>query len=903
MIDANQLVVLVDGSSYLFRAFHGLPPLTNAEGHPTGALHGVIKMLTKLYDDYQPAYFGVVFDAKGKTFRHDLYSAYKANRPKMPEELACQIKPLHQLIEALGFALIIEQGVEADDVIGTLAARALKEHYQVVISSGDKDMAQLLTHADITLLDTMKNAITSHTNIAQRFKVDQLRADQVIDFLALVGDTSDNIPGIDKVGPKTAAKWLQQYDNIDTLIDNASKISGKIGDNLRNNLDTLKLSRTLATIKCDLPLTHTIADLALQPQNPHKLEQLCNTYGLNSIKYHHLNRTPNAPTPKPSIPQAPQVQYHTLTDPAQLPPLIAELKKAQRISIDTETTSLNYQQAQLVGISLALETGHAYYLPLAHQDSPNLPLEPTLTALKPILENPAIIKIGQHLKYDRHILNQHHLSLNGTCDDTMLMSYCYNATATRHNLDALADHYLNYQTTTFEDIAGKGSKQLTFDQIPLETAAHYACEDADLTLRLYQYLHSQLQTHPSLNTLYQTLERPLANVLYHIEAQGVKIDPEKLHQQSQEIQTQLTQLEQQAHQHAGQPFNLNSPKQLQHILFDQLNLPILHKTPKGQPSTNEDSLQDLTAHHPLPALILEHRSLAKLKSTYTDKLPHLIDPTTQRIHTSYHQAITSTGRLSSSDPNLQNIPIRSEQGRRIRQAFIAPQGMKILAADYSQIELRIMAHLSNDPALLKAFNTGQDIHSATAAELFNLPQEQLTREHRRKAKAINFGLIYGMSAFGLARQLNISRDEAAHYIDTYFNRYPKVKDYMNTTRQRAKEQGYVETLTGRRLYISDINSKNAQRRQAAERLAINAPMQGSAADIIKKAMLDIDHHYHTDPRLNLIMQVHDELVFEIQTDSIAPLQSDIIHRMQNAHPLNIPLIVEAGIGDNWDEAH
>lgn len=899
MIDANQLVVLVDGSSYLFRAFHALPPLTNKAGHPTGALHGVIKMLAKLYDDYQPAYFGVVFDAKGKTFRHDMYPAYKANRPPMPEDLACQIQPLHQLVQALGFALIIESGVEADDVIGTLAKRALSEHYQVVISSGDKDMTQLLSNANITLLDTMKNAVTTSDNVAERFKVEQLRAEQVIDFLALVGDTSDNIPGIAKVGPKTAAKWLAQYDSVDNIIDNASKISGKIGDNLRASLDTLKLSQQLATINCDLTLHTQIADLALQPRNTHKLADLCDSYELNSIKAQYLRNNAQPDTPSAPV----QRDYHTITDSAERDALFARLNQAQRFAIDTETTSLDYNQAELVGISLALEAGQAYYLPLAHQLSPNLPFNDTLAALKPILANPAIGKIGQHLKYDRHILARYGLTLNGQCDDTMLMSYCYNATATRHNMDALADYYLNEQTTPYETIAGKGAKQLTFDQIPLDIAATYAAEDADITLRLYQFFATQLAQTPALERLYQTIERPLAAVLWHIEAQGVHIDAQALAQQSQAIAEHLQQLETQAHAIAGEAFNLASPKQLQSILFEQLQLPVIRKTPKGAPSTNEDVLQELAAEHELPAIILEYRRLAKLKSTYSDKLPELINAKTGRIHTSYHQAVTSTGRLSSSEPNLQNIPIRSPEGRRIRQAFTAPTGKQILAADYSQIELRIMAHLSGDSGLLTAFANNQDIHSATAAEIFNVNLNDVSRDHRRNAKAINFGLIYGMSAFGLARQLNISRHEASDYIDTYFKRYPKVKDFMEHIRATARQQGYVETISGRRLYVSDINSKNAQRRQAAERLAINAPMQGSAADIIKQAMLDIDRAHHQDPNINLIMQVHDELVFEIDPTHTSELKHSIAQHMQNAAQLSVPLIVEIGIGDNWDQAH
>ena len=898
--DPNHLVVLVDGSSYLFRAFHGLPPLTTRDGRPTGALHGVVKMLAKLYDDHQPAYIGVVFDAQGKTFRHDLYPAYKAHRPPMPDDLRAQIEPLHRLIEALGFPLIIEDGVEADDVIGTLAMQALAQHYQVVISSGDKDMAQLLVHADITLLDTMKNAITTADDVAARFKVDALRADQVIDYLALVGDSADNIPGVPKVGPKTAAKWLAEYNNIDNLIDHASKIPGKIGDNLRAGIDTLRLSQTLATINTTLDLNTRIADLALQPRQPDKLAALCDTYELASIKAQYLK---NSAPPPPAAPVA--THYRAITTLDELDALINRLQNSDGYAIDTETDSLDYMRANLVGISVAPAPGEAYYLPLAHQLSANLPYAETLTRLKPLLEASAPPKSGQHHKYDRHIFARAGIELRGIKDDTMLMSYTIDSTATRHNLDDLADYYLNHKTTTYEDLVGKGAKQLTIDQIPLEAASDYACEDADITLRLKEHLAPKLAAAPRLEALYRDLELPLAEQLYRIEERGVRIDPAALAAHSAEISDRLATLEQQAHDLAGEAFNLGSPKQLQKILYEQQNLPIIRKTPKGQPSTDEETLAELAESHgaELPRLILEHRSLAKLKSTYTDRLPELVNPQTGRIHTSYHQAVTSTGRLSSSDPNLQNIPARSDEGRRIRQAFIAADGMQILAADYSQIELRIMAHLSADPGLLAAFARGDDIHRATAAEIFGVAPEAVSREQRRDAKAINFGLIYGMSAFGLARQLNIPRGQAADYIDTYFARYPKVRDYMETTRETARRQGYVETLLGRRLYLPDINSKNPQRRQASERLAINAPMQGSAADIIKRAMLDLDRALGSRDDLHLIMQVHDELVFEIAPESSAALIPQIKTLMENAAQLSIPLIVDTGLGANWDEAH
>lgn len=904
MLDSNRLVVLVDGSSYLFRAFHGLPPLTNREGQPTGALHGVIKMLAKLYEDYQPVYFAVVFDAKGKTFRHEMFPAYKANRPPMPDDLRVQIEPLHELIRALGFPLIMESGVEADDVIGTLATRALAQNYQVLISSGDKDMAQLLSHADISLIDTMKNEATTAADVAQRFKVDALNANQVVDFLALVGDTADNIPGVDKVGPKTAAKWLKEYGSVENIIHNASKIGGKIGDNLRQGIEQLCLSYRLATIDCDVNIATDIADLALYSPNPTKIEQLCNQFDLNAIKQKYLNPIKEQ-SPAPSPMQATEQNYQIIDNMPDLQKLIDKFSRLPHFALDTETTALNYMQAQLVGISLAHQAGEAYYLPLRHQLTQNLPYQESLAALKPLLENPAVGKIGQHIKYDRHILAKEGIELAGNIDDTMLMSYCHNSTATRHNMDDLAHYYLNYQTTSFETLAGKGAKQLTFDQIDIERAAHYACEDADITLRLYEHFSRQLAQNDSLAALYQTIEAPLSAVLYRMEARGVKIDSKRLVQQSAEIEIQLKDLESRAYDLAGSEFNLGSPKQLQEILFERLGLPVVEKTPKGQPSTNESTLEILAQEHhaALPKIILEHRSLAKLKSTYTDKLPELIQAHTGRIHTSYHQAVTSTGRLSSSDPNLQNIPVRSAEGRRIRQAFIAEPGYYLLAADYSQIELRIMAHLSGDEGLIQAFKEGKDIHAATAAEIFGGDPEHIDREHRRNAKAINFGLIYGMSAFGLARQLGISRQEAAGYIDTYFARYPKVRDYMDNARSAARQQGYAETLLGRRLYIPDINSKNQQRRNAAERLAINAPMQGSAADIIKLSMLAIDRELGDNPDCRLIMQVHDELVFEVRQEA-APQYSDIIRRhMENAHALSVPLIVDIGIGSNWDEAH
>lgn len=916
MTDSNHLVVLVDGSSYLFRAYHALPKLSNKLGQPTGALHGVIKMLCKLYDDLQPAYFGVVFDAKGKTFRHEIFPEYKANRKKADPELIAQIEPLHQLVQAMGFPLIMESGVEADDVIGTLAHQALEQHYQVLISSGDKDMAQLLVNANISLLDTMKNIAITAENVHERFKVPALQASQVIDLLALMGDDSDNIPGVPKVGEKTAAKWLQEYGTLDNLLDNASRITGKVGDNLRAHLDTVRLSRQLATIKTDVSLSININDLARQPVQSERLLALCEQFELNQLKkYANGNAaasvTPNQSPTYNALPEF-KPQYHTLHTLAEAEALLPLLKQAKRFALDTETTSLHYQSAELVGISLALEHDgelHAYYLPFAHQFAHNLPLHETLTLLKPLLEDKALCKIGQHLKYDRHIFARYNIELSDNFDDTMLMSYVHHSTNTRHNLDDLAQYYLNHKTITFEAIAGKGTKQLTFDQVPLETASDYACEDAAVTWRLHQLFARKLDAEPRLKALYETLERPLSTILGKMEATGVLVDAKALSAQSAWLAQNMQTLEEQAYLEAGEMFNLASPKQLQAILYDKLKLPVLVKTPKGQPSTNEEALEALCNDHPLPRTILEHRSLAKLKSTYTDKLPELINPNTGRIHTSYHQAVTSTGRLSSSEPNLQNIPIRNEAGRKIRTAFIAPEGYQLLAADYSQIELRIMAHLSGDEGLQSAFLQGEDIHRATASEIFNTPLLEVSKEQRRNAKAINFGLIYGMSAFGLSRQLGISRYDANDYINAYFARYPKVKQFMEDIRQSALDNGYVETILGRRLYLPDINSKNAARRQASERLAINAPMQGSAADIIKLAMIAIEHElgqsaltHHSANHLRLIMQVHDELVFELAIGQEYLIEK-IKNIMENAYQLSVPLIVDTGLGQNWDEAH
>ncbi|MEY4210818.1 MAG: hypothetical protein RLZ92_1199, partial [Pseudomonadota bacterium] len=830
----NQLI-LIDGSSFLFRAFHAVPPLTNAQGQPTNAVYGVSNMLRKLINDYNTPYFAVVFDAPGKTFRHDLYDQYKAHRPPMPDELRVQIAPLHELIRCLGLPLIIEDGVEADDVLGSLAQNAERQGFKVIISTGDKDMAQLVTE-HISLENTMTNTKMDVQGVVEKFGV---QPEQIIDYLALMGDTVDNIPGVPKVGPKTAAKWLQEYGSLDNLIANAEQVKGKIGENLRACLSQLPLSRELTTIKCDVALHYSLDDLKRREPDIAALKQQLGSLGFSSwLKILNGDVTaPSAPVAKTEAPQQPSApinkDYQTILSQADFDTWLLKLQQAELFAFDTETTSLNYSDAQIVGVSFAVQAGQAAYLPLAH-DYPDVPAqldrEAVLTALKPLLEDANQAKLGQNLKYDAHVLANHGIQLRGIAHDTMLQSYVLNSTATRHNMDDLAKHYLGLETIHYEDVAGKGAKQIGFQEVAIETAAEYACEDADITLRLHQTLSQQLQRQASLWALYQKIEMPLVDVLTKIEANGVLIDSAMLDQQSLELANRMVGIEQQAHDLAGSTFNLGSPKQIQEILFERQNLPVLKKTPKGQPSTDESVLQELALDYPLPKLILDHRSMSKLKSTYTDKLPQQVNHKSGRVHTSYHQAVAATGRLSSSDPNLQNIPIRSEEGRKIRQAFIAAPGYKIVAADYSQIELRIMAHLSGDAGLLAAFSQGIDVHSATAAEVFDVPLDSVTNDLRRSAKAINFGLIYGMSAFGLAKQLGLPRDKAQAYINLYFERYPGVKQYMDDIREQAKQNGYVETLFGRRLYLPDINARNAAQRQYAERTAINAPMQGTAAD-------------------------------------------------------------------------
>ena len=898
-------LVLIDGSSFLFRAYHAVPPLTNKQGEPTNAILGVANMLRKLIMDHKTDYVTVVFDAPGKTFRHEMYDEYKATRPPMPDDLRVQIEPLHNLIRIMGLPLIMETGVEADDVLGALAQKAEKEGFNVVISTGDKDMAQLVTEK-ITLENTMSNTTMDINGVFEKFGV---KPEQIIDYLALMGDASDNIPGVPKVGPKTAAKWLAQYETLDKVIENAEEIKGKVGENLRASLELLPLSKELTTIKCDLSLSYTIDDLKCQSPDKAELKQQLEDLGFSAwlkilnASSSSISNEIDEPVAKSEI----KKEYETILTQEHFDQWLTQLNQAKLFAFDTETTSLNYMQAEIVGISFAIEEGKAAYVPLAHDypDAPDqLDRDKVLNSLKPLLENPEKNKLGQNLKYDAHVLANYGIELKGIQHDTMLESYVFNSTATKHNMDDLAKKYLELETIHYEDIAGKGVKQISFSDIPLEQASPYAAEDADITLRLHTVLTAKLKTHEALENLYKDIEIPLVPVLSRIERNGVLIDSSMLAVQSLELANHIIAIEQEAHDLAGKVFNLGSPKQIQEILYDQQKLPILKKTPKGQPSTAESVLQELALEYPLPKLLLEFRSMSKLKSTYTDKLPQQVDDNTGRVHTSYHQAVAATGRLSSSDPNLQNIPIRNAEGRKIRQAFIAPQGYKLVAADYSQIELRIMAHLSADDGLLTAFSNDVDIHSATAAEVFEVAVDQVTTDLRRSAKAINFGLIYGMSAFGLAQQLGITRSQAKSYIDLYFARYPGVKNYMDTIRELAKEQGYVETLFGRRLYLPEINSRNAARRKYAERTAINAPMQGTAADIIKVAMINTDKWLQENEAENkMIMQVHDELVFEVAEDQIGSFSSSIRDIMCSAAQLDVPLIVDIGVGNNWDEAH
>jgi DNA polymerase-1 len=889
-------LVLIDGSSYLYRAFYALPGLTAPSGQPTGAIYGVLMMLHKLIKDERPNLLGIVFDAPGKTFRHELFPEYKANRARTPEDLIIQIEPLLAAIENLGLPLIRVNGVEADDVIGTLAKEAEQRGMNTLIATSDKDFTQLVSDK-ITLLDTMKNRLTDRSGVIEKFG---LPPEQIIDFLTLSGDASDNIPGVPTVGPKTAVKWLQQYSSLAGVIEHAEEISGKVGEALRESIPRLNLYQQLATIDCSLELDRTVDDLVIRESKDDELFAQFKNLGL-----HALIKQFNIEEPITTIRR--DTVYQGILTKKEFEALLDRLSRAEVTAIDTETTSLNYMQAEIVGISVAIVSNEAYYIPLMHEYDgvPNqLDREYVLQKLKPWLEDKEAKKIGHNLKYDSHIFANHGIELNGTDFDSMLESYVLNSTATRHNLNAVAKRYLNLDTTSYEDVAGKGAKQIGFNQVSLEDAIHYAAEDADVSFQLHQTLHPKLMEINSLAKLYTDIEVPLLKVLQTIERNGVLIDESMLQKQSDQFAITLKELESKAYSLAGAEFNLNSPKQLQEILYDKLSLPILKKTPKGQPSTAENVLQRLAADFPIVQTILNYRTTAKLKTTYTDKLPLMVNQDTGRVHTSYHQAVTATGRLSSSDPNLQNIPIRTVEGRRIRQAFIAPKGFQILAADYSQIELRIMAHNSQDPGLLDAFQAGLDIHQATAAEIFAVDLQSVSAEQRRSAKAINFGLIYGMSAFGLTRQLGITRGDAQEYIELYFARYPKVKEYMDAIRNQARESGFVETVFGRRLYLPDIDSRNYQRRQYAERSAINAPMQGTAADIIKKAMIDLEQRLVAESiNAKIIMQVHDELVLEVEDSSVGAVSEFVTEAMGKAADLDVVLKVDLGVGENWDQAH
>jgi DNA polymerase-1 len=932
-------VVLVDGSSYLFRAYHAMPPLNNSKGMPTGAIKGVVNMMRSLAKDYANANIVVVFDAKGPTFRNEMYAQYKAHRPPMPDDMRPQIEPIHQIINAMGLPLLIIPGVEADDVIGTLAAQATAQGIDTLISTGDKDMAQLVS-PHVGLVNTMTNTYLDEEGVFTKFGV---RPDQIIDYLAIVGDTADNIPGVPGAGPKTAVKWLAAYDTLENLMEKADEIGGKIGEKLRNALDFLPLSQALTTIKLDVELEQSLDQMAPKPVDQAALLALYEDLEFRSwanvliqdgvtasslpITHGHSNADTNNPSnnssnhsshaslndneaPQKVIPTPQAVahkNYSTVTTLADLAPWLKACKEATIFAFDTETTSLNYMEAQLVGVSLCIEAGTAVYVPCGHDyvGAPEQISRPDLiAAIKPLLEDATQVICGQNLKYDINVLANYNIQWQAKIIDSMVQSYVLNSTASRHNMDALAQHYLDYQTVKYIDIAGKGVKQLTFNQVDIELASPYAAEDADITLRLAQHFSACLVLEPNLGKVYDTIERPLVPVLSRMERIGALVDAKVLGEQSQVIGKRLIELERDAYELAGEVFNLSSTQQLGAILYEKLGIPVTKKTPKGKPSTAEAVLQELAQDYELPKLLLQYRSLSKLKSTYTDKLPLEINPATGRIHTSYHQAVAATGRLSSSDPNLQNIPIRSAEGRQIRQAFVVPKGQVMVAADYSQIELRIMAHLSKDEGLLNAFATGQDVHKATAAEVFGVTVEQVSSDQRRSAKAINFGLIYGMSAFGLAKQLGISRAQSQDYIGRYFTRYPGVQEYMDHTKAIAAEQGYVETIYGRRLYLPDIKASNAIARQAAERTAINAPMQGTAADIIKRAMVSVDA-WLASSGLNarMTMQVHDELIFEVDASQVNKLVVGIKSAMEGAAELLVPLIVDVGVGDNWDQAH
>jgi len=941
-------LLLVDGSSYLYRAFHGLPDLRNKANEPTGAIRGVLSMLRKLHKDYPADYSACVFDAKGKTFRDDIYPEYKANRPSMPDDLRSQVGPLHEAIKAMGWPLLMVDNVEADDVIGCLAKQAEKQGLRVIISTGDKDISQLVNE-HVTVINTMPNAFRKGDEILDIAGVESkfgLKPALIVDYLTLIGDTVDNVPGVEKVGPKTAVKWLQEYGSLDNIIANADKFGGVVGENLRKALDWLPTGRELITIKCDLDsfegMPASFESLMLQSQDKATLEALYDRFDfktwqrelatetpaarplLSSGETGSLFDAPNSST-KASVLDSdqsataqnvivPKIEYQAITTRSfetiltndQLDTWLAKLQSATLICVDTETTSLEPMTGKIVGLSFSVEAGSGAYLPLTHDyfDAPEqLNLAATLAKIKPILENAEIKKVGQNLKYDQHILANHGIALNGIAHDTMLQSYVFESHKT-HGMDALSERHLGITPISFEQVAGKGAKQVSFNQVTVEVAAEYAAEDADITLQLHQAMYPQIATDAKLDFIYSQIEMPSSQILYRIERNGVLIDRDMLNIQSSEIGAKLVALENQAYDLAGQPFNLGSPKQLQEILFEKLGIKPTKKTPSGAPSTDEDVLQELALDHPLPKVLLEYRGLAKLKSTYTDKLPRMINVQTGRVHTSYNQAVAITGRLASSDPNLQNIPVRSAEGRRIREAFIAPKGSYIVSADYSQIELRIMAHLSQDAGMLEAFANNEDIHRATAAEIFGVERSAVDNEQRRYAKVINFGLIYGMSAFGLAQNLNIERSAAASYIERYFARYTGVREYMQDTREIAKAQGYVETYFGRRLWVPEINSSNVQRRNGAERAAINAPMQGTAADLIKLAMIAVDKWLREEKlQTKLIMQVHDELVLEVPDNELELVKYSLPKLMQNVANLSVPLLAEVGVGSNWESAH
>ena len=892
-------LVLIDGSSYLYRAFHALPSLSNSRGEPTGALHGVLNMINKLVREQPAERIAVIFDAPGKTFRDELYAEYKANRPPMPDELRAQVEPLIDAVRAMGLPLLRIEGVEADDVIGTLCVRGAESGLRVLVSTGDKDMAQLVND-HVTLVNTMTETVLDRDGVKAKFDV---YPEQIIDYLALVGDASDNIPGVPRVGAKTAAKWLNEYTNADNIVAHAEDIKGKVGESLRDNIDQLRMSQELATIRKNVELPVTLDELKPVEADVDRLRQLYGHFELRTL----LRQLDDAEGAAAALHEQVEGEYDTVLTWSAFDRWLDTIAAADLVAVDTETTSLNYMEAEIVGLSFSVEAGKAAYIPVAH-DYPGapeqLPRDEVLARLRGFLQDPERPKVGHHLKYDAHIFARYGIELAGMRFDSMLESYVLNSVATRHDMDSTARHYLGRETIRFEDVAGKGAKQLTFNQVDLETAAPYAAQDADITLQLHEKLWAELGKIEKLRGVYEDIEQPLVPVLLAMEETGVLIDRKMLASQSKDLARKMQDLEAQAHELAGAPFNVGSPKQLQQILFEQLELPVIRKTPKGQPSTAEDVLVELAHDYDLPRVILDYRSVSKLKSTYTDKLPLQISDTTGRVHTSYHQAVAATGRLSSTDPNLQNIPIRTPEGRRIRQAFIAPDGYVLLAADYSQIELRIMAHLSGDEGLQNAFANDQDIHRATAAEVFGTTPDAVTSDQRRSAKAINFGLMYGMSAFGLARQLDVTRGEAQEYINLYFDRYPGVKNYMELIREKASEQGYVETVFGRRLYLPDINARNVQRRQYSERSAINAPMQGTAADIIKRAMIAV-HEWLTASRIDarMIMQVHDELVFEVATSETDRVRDKVVELMCNAADLSVPLQVEVGIGANWDEAH